>query len=94
MNVEISIGPPKTAQNGVLSAFLDVGGKEFLYPDIERDLCKKFTCPLEAGVETNAKYELIDGDFFPAKVIRMKWEAKDFNNNVIFCAIAQYLNQP
>ena len=89
VTVEMSIVPKETFENGVLSVVVDMEGVEVEYPDIETDLCKKFGCPLAKGVETKATYELIAKDFFPDMLTEVKWESKDFNQKVIFCAKAK-----
>lgn len=81
--------PKEKVQSATLNVVIDMEGIEVEYPDIETDLCKKVNCPLEAGKQVEASYDITAEDFFPDMFTDMKWEAKDNNDKVVFCAIAK-----
>lgn len=89
VKMSATIKPKETIDNAQLTVVIDMEGIEVEYPDIESDLCKTIKCPLNAGETATATYEITAEDFFPDMLTDMKWEAKDKDDNVVFCAKAK-----
>lgn len=89
VKMSATVKPKEKVEAGKLSVTISMEGIELEYPGIEPDICKKVSCPVEAGQEVTAQYDITAEDFFPDMLIDMKWEAKDSNDKTIFCALAK-----
>lgn len=89
VTMKATVKAKERVEAATLSVTIAMEGIEVDYPDIEPDVCKKVTCPVEAGQTVTAEYQITAQDFFPDMDVDMKWEAKDNNGKVVFCAISQ-----
>lgn len=89
VKLRATVKAKERVEAATLKVNIEMEGIEVEYPDIEPDVCKKVKCPVEAGSVVTAEYDIVAQDFFPDMTVDMKWEAKDNNNKVVFCALAK-----